>query len=545
MDTLLTLDIGTTGTKAALISRSGQILATGYADYPTYSEAGNIVEQDPEDWWRATLSAIQQLQEKMNSDLSRDNSLPVLGRVREGLGLSAIILSGQMQDCILLGCDGALGRAILYSDSRAQEEAAWLQQKIGAERLVEITGNEQGASSLLAKLLWLQKHDPERLAKTNAILIGAHDYVAWKLGAMPGADFTTASTTGLLDLQGKTWAYLLLQELGLDPFLLPLLQKSGTLAGELTAEAAALTGLTEGTPILRGCGDLGATTIGVGAGLPGRLYAYLGTSGWVAGSLLAATPNPQGGIFTLCHPDPQNFIQVAPMLTAGGNLEWWRAVGDRWRVEPTSITDYQLLNDMATSVPPGSRGLLYLPYLAGERSPFSDPHARACFIGISQQTTQAEMTRAMMEGVAFAYRSLQEAMRPLPNPRPHPNPPLLGEGTVTKSSGIQELYLVGGGAKSPVWPQILADVLGYAVNVVADPGEAGTRGVAILAGMALGWYNSFAPSSDFFPIERRFEPLLANSRIYDELYPIFRELYPQLKSSFARLAAIHTENHGL
>ncbi len=513
MQTILTLDIGTTGTKAALIDRTGQLLATGYADYPTYRQAGNIVEQEPEDWWRATISALTQLRQHLAQYSSDNSPLPVLGRDR--VGLHAIILTGQMQDCILLGCDGALGRAILYSDSRAQEEAATLAEKIGYEQLVAITGNEQGASSLLAKWLWLQRHDPERLAKTNAILLGAHDYIAWKMGDMPGADFTTASTTGLLDLQKKRWAEPLLATLGLDHLLLPTLQASGTFSGNLSPEAASQLGLTAGIPILRGCGDLGATTIGVGAGEVGRLYAYLGTSGWVAGSLEVATPNPQGGIFTLCHPDPQRFIQVAPMLTAGGNLDWLRTLSI------TQSPTYQSLNDMASSVPPGSHGLLYLPYLAGERSPFSDPQARACFIGISQQTTQAEMARAVMEGVAFAYRSLQDAM-----------------GADVRNG----LFLVGGGAKSAVWSQILADVLGCAVNVVADPSDAGNRGALLLAGRSLGWYDSFSPAPDFFPVAQKFIPNSANRDLYDALHSVFRELYPQLKNSFKQLATLSAGN---
>lgn len=536
MQTILTLDIGTTGSKAALIDRAGKILATGYADYPTYSAAGNIIEQDPEDWWKATIFAINQLRQHLDLNPSRDSSLPRLGacpefiegRVREGSELSAIILTGQMQDCILLGCDGALGRAILYSDSRAQEEAALLAAKIGYARLVEITGNEQGASSLLAKWLWLQRHDPERLAKTNALLIGAHDYIVWKMGGIPGADFTTASTTGLLDLQKKVWAQPLLAELGLDYFLLPTLQKSGTLTGHLSEEAGVELGLPAGIPILRGCGDLGATTLGVGAGEAGRLYTYLGTSGWVAGSLDAATPNPQGGIFTLCHPNPQRFIQVAPMLTAGGNLEWLRNFHSP--ASGLQSLTYEAINQMAAAVPPGSGGLIYLPYLSGERSPFSDVNARACFIGISQQTTPAEMTRSVMEGVAFAYRSLQEAMQP------DSVASLKGEERVAEKPALRELYLVGGGAKSAVWSQILADVLGCAVNVVADPGDAGTRGAALIAAKALGWIENLSPSPDFFPVSQRFVPTPENRIVYDALYTVFRALYPQLKESFTNIA---------
>jgi xylulokinase len=215
-------------------------------------------------------------------------------------------------------------------------------------------------------------------------------------------------------------------------------------------------------------GDLGATTVGVGAGVPGRLYGYLGTSGWLASTLIEAEPCPERGVFTLRHPDPAQMIQVAPMLTAGGNLEWLRstfhavlvsALGQGAVVPPVN---YDLLNQLAASAPAGSRGLLYLPYLAGERSPFSAPDARACFIGLSADSRISELARSVLEGTTLAYRALREAL-----------------GVVQSGP----LVLVGGGAKSPVWAQILADVLGAPVHVAEDPGNAAARGAALIVGL--------------------------------------------------------------
>lgn len=492
MQTILAIDIGTTGAKAALVAADGQVIASGYSGYPTHTPANHWVEQIPADWWDATCQALAQLWTTRGVERST---------------IAAVALSGQMQDMILLGDDGALGPAILYSDSRAQIEAQTIVAQINEAELVRITGNDQGASGLLAKWRWVQNHEPTRLAACRTILLGAHSYIGWRLSGVASCDYTTASTTGLLDLAGNTWATALLAQLALPTAKLPTLLPADASIGVVTARAANATGLPVGLPVYTGAGDLAATTVGVGAGEPGRLYCYLGTSGWIATSLLHATPNPQGGIFTLRHPDPARFIQVAPMLTAGGNLDWVRT-------QVAGVDDYAQINDLAAMAPVGSHGVIYLPYLAGERSPFSDPNARACYIGISGRTERSDLVRAVMEGTGFAYRSLLEAL----------------------TSDAEVLYVVGGGARSAVWMQILADILGCSVAVVAQPTNAAARGAAIIVGHALGWYDSFVPHPTFFPVERTFYPNAVAQQSYQSLYPIFTHLYPQLCATFAALA---------
>lgn len=492
MQTIVAIDIGTTGAKAALVARDGQVLASSYSGYPTHTAVGNCVEQIPGDWWDATCQALARLWATVGNERS---------------AIAAIALSGQMQDMILLGAEGVLGAAILYSDSRAQVEAQALTAQIGVAELFGITGNEQGAASLLAKWRWLQAHEPARLAACRTILLGAHNYIGWRLSGATSCDYTTASTTGLLDLAANDWATALLARLDLSADKLPALLSADTRIGVVTESAASVTGLPAGLSVYTGAGDLAATTVGVGAGEPGRLYCYLGTSGWIATSLRHITPKPQGGVFTLRHPDPARFIQVAPMLTAGGNLDWVRA-------HLIDTNDYGQINALAAAAPVGSHGVLYLPYLAGERSPFSDPNARACYIGISGRTERSDLVRAVMEGIGFAYRSLLEA--------------LTEEATA--------LYLVGGGARSTVWMQILADIFGCPVHVVAEPANATARGAAIIVGRALGWYKSFVPQPAFFPIQQSFHPNVAAHSTYQSLYPIFTHLYPQLRTTFAVLA---------
>lgn len=491
---MLAIDVGTTGTKVALVAQDGRLLAGGYAGYETYTAAGNWVEQSPLDWWRATQQALAQL-------WTQPGAAPT--------HVVAIALSGQMQDLIAIDSHAAIGNAILYADSRAQVEAAQIEGQIGRQRLVALTGNDQGAASLLAKWRWLQHHESARLAAARTLLLGAHSYIAWKLCGVISCDYTTAGTTGLLDLERQAWAVDLLAELALDSTLLPPLRRADDYLGALTPVAAVATGLPAGVPVYAGAGDLAATTVGVGAGEVGRLYGYFGTSGWIAGTLAQATPAPERGIFTLPHPEPSQRIQVAPMLTAGGNLDWARqAIAN----EP----DYAQINLLAATAPVGSHGLLYLPYLAGERSPFSDPHARAGYLGISAQTTRADLLRAVMEGTCYAYSALRQ----------------------TLGIAADQLYVVGGGAQSALWMQILADVMGCPVCVVAAPGDAGARGAALIVGKTLGWVTAYNSHPEFFPVAAEYLPDGEKSRRYAQFQAIFAELYGQLKPTFARLAAI-------
>ncbi len=263
---------------------------------------------------------------------------------------------------------------------------------------------------------------------------------------------------------------------------------------------------------MQGVGDQGATPVGVGAAEAGTLYAYLGTSGWLAVSRDEAEPLAERGVFTICHAQPGRWIQVAPVLTAGGNLDWLRQV-----LVPLGqpLPAYDALDALAAGVRPGSGGVLYLPYLNGERSPFNAPQARAGFLGISGATTQAELVREAMEGVAYAYRALREAI-----------------GVVQRGP----LRLAGGGGQSAVWAQILADVVEVSEQVVADQGDAPAGGAALVAGQALGWYSSLAPVEHVIPVAATYVPNPRHLQRYDHLYGIFVGVYPALRSAFAALA---------
>lgn len=469
----LVLDIGTTGVKAALLEASGRIVRSAYRDYPTHFPAETRVEQRPEDWWQAVTEAVLELHAQ---------------------DAQAVALTGQMQDIILVDAEGRPVRsAILYSDARAGREAERLAETVGGERLRALTGNEQGASSVLAKLAWLEAREPASLEGATHLLLGAADFVAFKLSGVAATDTTTASTTGLLELESRTWLGVDEELPGRAERLLPTLVAGGTKIGTVGREAANLLGLRPGIPVHLGPGDAGTMTLGAGGNDPEHPYAYFGTSGWVAFST-QERPEMTTGAFALAHPDPARFICVAPLLTAGGNLDWWLEI-----LEGSGHEEV-----IARALVRSPTSLIYLPYLNGERSPFSDPYARAAFVGLSAQHTRDDLARALLEGVAFAYRHALETLC-------HPAP--------------RALSLTGGGTRSAAMCRLLADVLGIPVSTLADATHTGLKGALLAArgedGIEPATLQTFRPGN--------------TTSLYTQKYALFRETYPALRNLFRAL----------
>lgn len=484
----LAFDIGTTGAKAALIDQRGLVVRSAYRDYATHAAEGSVVEQNAADWWRAVVETTHEL----------------IGG--DGESIEAIALTGQMQDVVLIDVNGeAVRPVILYSDARAQAEADEVISTFGADYLRELTGNDQGASGLLAKLLWLLYHEPESLTRSVSLLTGGADFVAYRLTGKAISDTTTASTTGLLDISTRKWLGAdIFETLGLKHITLrlPEVQPGGAQAGTLSHDAAQSLGLRAGIPVYHGPGDAGATTIGVGSGEPGQVYAYVGTSGWVAftsGARIAA----ETGVFTLAHPHPNKYIYVAPLLTAGGNLDWAR--------ELFGIAEYSEMIDGALAQPPTK--LLYLPYLNGERSPFSDPFARGAFIGLNARHTRADLCRAVLEGVVYAYRHARDALI---------------------SGPTAAIAITGGGSQSRAWCQLFADITHTPIHIAGDASNVGVRGAALAAQVAAGVYPDYAPPG-YFPIADTLQPDSTHRAHYDQQYGLFRAAYPALKGIFARM----------
>ncbi len=487
----LVFDIGTSAVKAALITSRGQILHSLSRSYETHTAPGGLVEQNAEDWWQAALDCIRALDWQKTS-------------------IQGVILTGQMQDLILVDATGnLLGPVILYSDTRAQAEAREIQQRISVKRLRNLTGNDQNADSLLAKTLWLWHHHPDALRQAHKLLVGAADFVGMRLTGRTVSDTTTASTTGLIRLHQRAWLdEKFFREAGLDavPHLLPELVPGGTQIGHITPEAAHLTGLPEKLPVFIAPGDAGAATLGVGSGEVGQAYGYLGTSGWIAFTD-HAVGSPEQGVLTLLHPRSDAYIPVAPLLTAGGNLEWvmHQIVGHD---DYAQAIERALQREMTS--------LIYLPYLNGERAPFSDLLARAAYIGINATTTTDDLYRAAMEGVCFAYQHSLDAL--LAN---YPN----------------TLLLAGGGTRSKAWAQLFADVLGINVAIAADAENVGVRGALLSVLTANRYYDSYQPRG-FFPTPTVLKPDMQRHRHYARKYQIFRAAYPALKQVFALQAQL-------
>lgn len=473
----LVFDVGTTGVKAALISAQGKLSQTAYREYSSLSPKDGFIEQNAEDWWQAALEVA--------TELNLNN-------------VTAIAITGQMQNLVLLDSAKQLVRpVILYSDMRALEEAEYVNEKIGADTLSELVGNIQTASSVLAKLIWLKNNEPESLEKTTQLFLGAADYLAFRLTSKAVTDMSTASTTGLMNID--TRAYLdrtLFESVGLGRTfnLLPKLLAGGSKVAKLSPEASRQLGMNSEVEVYLGPGDAVATTLGVGSGETAKPYAYIGTSGWLAYSS-KNKGDPNQGVFTLAHINKEQVICIAPLLTAGANFDWVKTI--------TEQTEHSSMIDAAVARPLSK--LIYLPYLNGERSPFSDPFARGSFIGLTTSHDRNDLARAVLEGVAFAYRHALESLI---------------------SEVPSELRLTGGGARSGAFCQLLSDVIGLRIRVLESSLESGLLGTLIST--KLTEINSFSFSLTLNP----------NSNLkstYDQKYAWFLQAYASLKPLFATI----------
>ncbi|MDR1374358.1 MAG: hypothetical protein LBJ24_05235 [Treponema sp.] len=429
-------DLGTTAVKGVLVSDAKEavfrytqpIRATAAPAQNGADPRIQYMEQDPQDWYDAFCAVSRRIFQ---------------GGFEPG-SVRGIVMSGQMQDLIPVDHRGDPVRpAILYGDGRAGEAAARLVSLMGEEALRRRTGNVLDGSIPAAKLLWFKEREGENYARTARILGSSKDFVILKLCGRAAADITAASTMGLMDIRTKRWDDEILKALDLAPELLPELFSAGEEVGKVSPCGAEETGFRTGTPVYAGSGDAGASTLASGIIRPGEYNVYLGTSGWIAAISGAIVSMP--GVFNLAAVPPERYINVVPFLNAGGIHAW---VSDLWS---TGAGVYSHADTLLEQSEPGSGGLLFLPYLAGERFPVMDPRIRGAYIGISHETGPAQMTRACLEGVAFSIRQGLEAMAPGETP--------------------QKISLIGGGAKTLLWRQILADVLQSPVTVAEESSE--------------------------------------------------------------------------
>ncbi len=503
---LLGIDVGTGGTRALVIDETGAIIASATSEHvPFASPQTGWAEQDPADWWRAAREAIAQVlgQPGMSSD-----------------SIAAVGFSGQMHGSTLLDGKGDVVRpALLWCDQRTDAQCREITETIGQARLIELTLNPALTGFTLPKLLWVREKEPSLWDRVQSVLL-PKDYVRYRLTGAKATDVADASGTLLLDVSKRAWSDTMLRELDLDPSLLPEVYESPEITSSVSREGAEATGLKVGTPVVAGGGDQAAGAVGMGIVRPGAVSATIGTSGVV----FAATDRPAlergGRVHTFCHAVPGRWHVMGVTLSAGQSLRWFR---DRFGVQGTvpngttsvplgTVPDpYDLLTEEAARVPAGSDGVLWAPYLMGERTPHLDPHARAALVGLAGSHSRGHIVRAILEGVAFSLKDTFTLFEEMQVP----------VGTVR---------LGGGGARSPLWRQIQADVYGYPVETV-EAEEGAAYGAALLAGVGAGvWKTVDAACDSVVRVASRTAPNSENRATLARQYERFRALYPALRS---------------
>ena len=488
----LGLDVSTTGAKALLIDDAGTVVSSATTPLPLSTPRPLWSEQDPHDWWDGIVMSIRQALASAGA---------TAGDVK------AVGMTGQMHGLTLLdGAGEVLRPAILWNDQRTGAQCDEIRARVGKQRFIQLTGNDALTGFTAPKILWVRENEPEVYSRAAQILL-PKDYIRYKLTGTYGTDKAGASGTVLFDLKARDWSPEILEALEIPAAWLPKTYEGPEVTSAISEAAAELTGLKAGTPVVGGGGDQAAGAVGVGAVEPGIVSLVLGTSGVVFASTGEPYIEPEGRLHAFCHSVPGTWHLMGVMLSAAGSLQWFRDT-----VAPDRSFDD--LTAAAAGVPAGAEGLLFLPYLTGERTPYPDPLARAGFVGLTLRHAQAHMTRAILEGVAFGLRDGMELM---------------------KQAGLDQITQVrvaGGGAKSALWRQILADVMDSEL-VTVNTTEGAAYGAALLAGVGAGaWASVPEACAAAITVVDRVTPQPDVVAMYDELYPLYRGLYPALKPTF-------------
>jgi len=507
MKYLIGIDVGTTGTKVVLITEAGKVEASAFEGYPLSSPQADWIEQDPEDWWKATIKAIAK---------AMDNASAKAGEIA-GIGLC-----GQYHGAVLLDkAHHVLRPCILWCDQRTTQQAEYISRKIGKEELLRITGNPASYYFTACKILWVKDNEPQIYEKLSHFLL-PKDYVRLKLTDNLVTDVTDASGTLLFDVPKRRWSSEIVDKLDLDKDILPACQESIEISGAITKKASELTGLNYGTPVVAGAGDQSAQAIGTGVIKEGLLACTMGTSGVVFAPTNLIRHDDRGRLDSFCFAIPDTWHTMGVMQSAGGSLRWFRDTlckSEIRKAENTRQDVYQLIVEQAERVPAGSDNLIFLPYLSGERHPHSDAKARGIFFGLGMRHHKAHMIRSVLEGVAFGLRDSIEVMKELHLP-------------------ISEIRATGGGARAKLWRQIVADVTNSKI-VTVNSQEGAAYGTAILASVGSGLYNSVDEFCNrVIRVVEETYPIKDNVKRYEDYYLLYRSLYPLLKDKFAELSLL-------
>jgi xylulokinase len=491
----LGIDSSTTATKALLMDSSGDVLSVASSEYTFETPYPLWSEQDPALWWDATVKSIRKV---------------LLETGIRGDQIRGIGLSGQMHGLVILDDRGEVLRpSILWNDQRTGPQCDAIRDRLGKARLIQITGNDALTGFTAPKILWVQEEEPDIYAKIAHILL-PKDYVRFKLTGEYAMDRAGGSGTILFDIRKRTWSREVLDVLGINPDWLPPTYEGTDITGIISKVAAEATGLSQGTPVVGGGGDQAAAAVGTGAVLEGVVSLSLGTSGVVFATMGSAAIEPEGRLHAFCHAVPGKWHLMGVMLSAAGSLRWHR---DTF-APGVSFGDFIAHADDS---PAGADGLLFLPYLTGERTPHPDPLARGGYIGLTVRHTLRDLTRAVLEGVSYGLRDSFELMK------------------MAGLSDISQVRVTGGGTRSPLWLQILADILNVELVTVSSQ-EGVAFGAALLAATGVGEFADVPTACrQVIRVTGRTIPG-GNAPLYEALYPLYRDLYPALSPTFNALA---------
>lgn len=486
MGQLLGIDIGTTGARAIVVDpATGRVVAEGTSEYPLHTPRPLWAEQDANDWWRGAVAAVQAALAKAGS-----------------VEIAAVGLSGQMHGVVLVDGGGApIGRSLLWCDGRTEDECAEITSRVGADRLLELTANPALTGFSAPKLLWVRRHAPREFERARKFLL-PKDYIRFRLTGEYASEVSDASGTLLFDVANRRWSDAMMAALDLDRSLLPEVHESPVVSGRVSKAVAAELRLPAGTPVVGGGGDQAAGAVGTGLVRRGIVSSVIGSSGVVFAHADTPARDPRGRVHTFCHAVPGAWHVMGVTQGAGLSLRWLRD-----QVAPGE--SYEALTASAASVPAGSDGLTFLPYLMGERTPHLDPKARGVWFGLTAAHTRAHLVRSVLEGVSYSLKDCLDILDAMGVP-------------------VGEVRASGGGGRSPFWRQMQADVFGRAVATIGVA-EGPAYGAALLAGVGSGAWSSVPEACDaVIRVADRHEPSPGPRAAYARGHAVYKKLYTQL-----------------
>jgi len=501
---IIAYDLGTTGNKATMFDQKGNLVTSTLSEYDTFYPGKNQVEQDPASWWEAVREATNDLIKKSGIDKTK---------------IACLTFSGQMMGCVAVD-KGAkpLYNALIWADQRGVKQADRLIEQLGMKNIYEIVGHRPSASYGAAKMMWLKDNRSEVYKKTHKFL-NAKDYIAAKMTGNFATDYSDASSTNLFDLNNLEWSDDLIKASGIDKNKMPQALPSTEVVGRLKKDIARQLNLIEGIPVVIGGGDGSCAAAGAGVVDKNSAYNYVGSSSWIGIASKKPLIDDKMRTFTWAHVVPGLYSPTGTMQSAGASYQWARdnlSGAELIKAEQENIDPYELMNNKAKNIPPGSDSLVYLPYLMGERAPHWNPEAKGSFIGLTIQHTHAHMIRSVMEGVSFNLKMILDAF-------------------IEQGADFDEMIMIGGGAKGKLWRQIMADIYKKKILIPNYLDEATSMGAALTGGVGVGLYEDFNFVKQMLKIEEEVEPNKENFNTYEDLYKIFKNSYKSLENIFSGL----------